>query len=53
MQGGKSLDDILREAAGDAGMAGAFGGDLTLSDLMAQLTAASEADPADADGAVY
>ena len=41
--GVKTLDDILREAAGDAGMSGlTFGGDLTLSDLMAQLTSATE-----------
>jgi hypothetical protein len=41
--GGKTLDDVLREAAGDAGLAMAFGGDFTLSDLMSQLTSAAAA----------
>ena len=41
--GTKTLDDVLREAAGDAGLGGmSFGGNLTLVDLMAQLTSAAE-----------
>lgn len=44
--GVKSLDDILRETAGDAGLGAlSFGGDLTLSDLMAQLASAATMPP--------